>query len=79
MRGWYCAGCMEIVHTASVDASIGTFRFASTAAGLADLELPHASGRGFDDNVREALTITLGAGDGAMEGRRARGRDQALR
>jgi len=37
---------MEIVHTARVDSPIGPLRLASTAAGLAFVELPHASGRG---------------------------------
>ncbi len=43
---WYCDGPMEIVHTARVDSPIGRFRIASTDAGVAYLELPHASGRG---------------------------------
>ena len=38
---------MEIVHTARVDTPIGTLRLASTSAGLAYVELPHADGRGF--------------------------------
>jgi O-6-methylguanine DNA methyltransferase len=38
---------MEIVHTARVDSPIGTLRLASTAEGLAYVELPHADGRGF--------------------------------
>jgi O-6-methylguanine DNA methyltransferase len=37
---------MEIVHTASFDTPIGTCRIATSARGLAYLELPHASGRG---------------------------------
>jgi O-6-methylguanine DNA methyltransferase len=37
---------MEIVHTARVDSPIGTLRVASTAEGLAYVELPHANGRG---------------------------------
>jgi O-6-methylguanine DNA methyltransferase len=38
---------MEIVHTARVDTPIGSLRLASTSAGLAYVELPHADGRGF--------------------------------
>ncbi len=38
---------MEIVHVATVDSPIGSVRLASTAKGLAYLELPRASGRGF--------------------------------
>jgi O-6-methylguanine DNA methyltransferase len=37
---------MEIVHTARVDSPIGALRLASTSAGIAYVELPHASGRG---------------------------------
>jgi O-6-methylguanine DNA methyltransferase len=37
---------MEIVHTARVEAPIGSLRLASTERGLAYVELPHASGRG---------------------------------
>jgi O-6-methylguanine DNA methyltransferase len=37
---------MELVHTARVDSPIGSLRLASTDAGLAFVELPHASGRG---------------------------------
>jgi len=43
---------MEIVHTTWVDASIGTFRIASTRRGLAYVELPHASGHGLDGWLR---------------------------
>jgi O-6-methylguanine DNA methyltransferase len=43
---------MEIVHTTWVEASIGTFRIASTRRGLAYVELPHASGRGLDGWLR---------------------------
>jgi O-6-methylguanine DNA methyltransferase len=39
---------MEIVHTASVETPVGALRLASTARGLAYLELPHADGRGFE-------------------------------
>lgn len=38
---------MEIVHTASFDTPHGPMRCAATAAGLAWVELPRASGRGF--------------------------------
>src|SRR5262245_26895213 len=37
----------EIVHTARLDTPIGELRLASTAAGLAFLELPHSNGGGF--------------------------------
>jgi O-6-methylguanine DNA methyltransferase len=37
---------MEIVHTARIESPIGALRLASSARGLAFLELPHASGRG---------------------------------
>jgi len=37
---------MELVHTARVDTPIGSLRLASTGAGLAFVELPHANGRG---------------------------------
>jgi O-6-methylguanine DNA methyltransferase len=38
----------ETVHVAEFEAPIGALRLASTAAGLAYLELPHASGRGLE-------------------------------
>jgi methylated-DNA-[protein]-cysteine S-methyltransferase len=38
---------MEVVHTAEFDSPIGTLRCASTELGLAHVELPRASGRGF--------------------------------
>jgi len=37
----------ELVHTARVETAIGELRLASTAAGLAFLELPHSNGQGF--------------------------------
>ena len=37
---------METVHIANSDSQIGSFRVASTNAGLAYVELPHPSGRG---------------------------------
>ena len=46
---------MEIVHTAATDSPIGTFRVASTHAGLAYVELPHASGRGLMGWLRRCL------------------------
>jgi len=46
---------MEIVHTASTDSPIGTFRVASTDVGLAYVELPHASGRGLAGWLRRCL------------------------
>ncbi len=38
----------ETVHVAEFEAPIGALRLASTAAGLAYLELPHPSGRGLE-------------------------------
>jgi len=38
---------MERVFTAELDSPIGALRIASTEKGLAYVELPHASGRGF--------------------------------
>jgi O-6-methylguanine DNA methyltransferase len=38
---------MEVVHCASFDSPIGTLRIASTAAGVAYVDLPRAGGRGF--------------------------------
>ncbi len=43
---------MEIVHIARLDSPIGTLRLASTSAGLAYVELPHANGRGFSGWLR---------------------------
>jgi O-6-methylguanine DNA methyltransferase len=40
------ASAIEIVHTARVESPIGALRLASTAAGLAFLELPHSNGSG---------------------------------
>jgi O-6-methylguanine DNA methyltransferase len=37
----------EVVHTARLETAIGELRLASTAAGLAFLELPHSNGNGF--------------------------------
>jgi O-6-methylguanine DNA methyltransferase len=45
----------EVVHTAQLDSPIGTLRLASTARGLAYLELPHASGRGLEGWLRRSL------------------------
>jgi methylated-DNA-[protein]-cysteine S-methyltransferase len=42
----------EIVHTARVDSPIGALRIASTARGLALLELPHSNGSGFTGWLR---------------------------
>lgn len=39
---------MEIVHTAEFDSPLGLFRIASTDAGLAYLQLPHANGCGLE-------------------------------
>ena len=38
---------MEIVHTARFDSPLGAMRVATTERGLAYVQLPHASGRGF--------------------------------
>jgi O-6-methylguanine DNA methyltransferase len=40
---------METLHIARANSPIGPFRIASTAAGLAYVELPHSSGRGMRD------------------------------
>jgi O-6-methylguanine DNA methyltransferase len=54
---------MEIVHTAQVDSPIGTLQIASTAAGLAYVELPHASGRGLRGWLRRhAPAARIGQG-----------------
>jgi O-6-methylguanine DNA methyltransferase len=39
---------MDVVHAIEFDSPVGSLRIASTAQGLAYVELPHASGRGFD-------------------------------
>ncbi len=46
---------MEIVHTTWIESPIGSFRIASTKQGLAYVELPHASGRGFDGWLRRRM------------------------
>jgi O-6-methylguanine DNA methyltransferase len=46
---------MGIVHTAHFETPIGAILVASTDAGLAYLELPHASGRGFRGWLRRQL------------------------
>jgi len=43
---------MELVHATSLDSPIGALRLASTAKGLAYVELPHASGRGLEGWLR---------------------------
>ena len=43
---------VEIVHSARVESPIGELRLASTAAGLAFLELPHSNGNGFTGWLR---------------------------
>lgn len=55
---WYGAGAMEgpeIVHVARTDSPIGPLRVASTAAGLAYVELPHESGPGLHGRIRRVL------------------------
>ena len=42
----------EVVHTARVQSPIGELRLATTAAGLAFLELPHSNGMGFTGWLR---------------------------
>ena len=49
---------MERVHTAQIDTPIGPLRLASTATGLAYVELPHASGRGLEGWLRRSLPGT---------------------
>jgi O-6-methylguanine DNA methyltransferase len=46
---------METVYTAQIETPIGSLRLASTATGLAYLELPHASGRGLEGWLRRSL------------------------
>jgi O-6-methylguanine DNA methyltransferase len=46
---------MEIVHTTTLDSPIGGLRLASTARGLAYVELPHASGLGLEGFLRRSL------------------------
>jgi len=43
---------MVVVHTTAIDSPIGGMRLAATQAGLAYVELPHASGRGLDGWLR---------------------------
>ena len=45
---------MEIVHTAGFDSPVGTWRIASTARGLAYLDLPASSGRGLSGWMRRS-------------------------
>jgi hypothetical protein len=45
----------ELVHTAQVDSPIGALRLASTARGLAYVELPHPSGRSLEDWLRRSV------------------------
>ena len=49
---------MELVHATSLDSPIGALRLASTAQGLAYVELPHASGRGLEGWLRRSLPGT---------------------
>ncbi len=39
---------MDVIHTADFETAIGSFRVASTSRGLAYVQLPHPSGRGFE-------------------------------
>jgi methylated-DNA-[protein]-cysteine S-methyltransferase len=39
---------MDVIHTADFETAVGSFRIASTGLGLAYVQLPHASGRGFE-------------------------------
>ena len=55
---WYGAGAMpspEIVYVTRADSPIGALRVASTAAGLAYVELPHESGPGLYGRLRHVL------------------------
>lgn len=45
---------MEIVHTAHFESPIGTLRVASTAIGLACIDLPRGGGRGFGGWITRA-------------------------
>ena len=46
---------MERVHLASLETPIGALRLASSERGLARVELPHASGRGFEGWLHQAF------------------------
>src|SRR5262245_47429251 len=46
---------MELLHSAQIDSPIGALRLASSAQGLAYLELPHASGRGLEGWLARSL------------------------
>ena len=46
---------MEAVHTAQIETPIGRLRLASTARGLAYVELPHPSGRSLESWLRRSL------------------------
>ncbi len=50
---------MELVHATHLDSPIGALRLASTARGLAYVELPHASGRGLEGWLRRSLPGAL--------------------
>jgi methylated-DNA-[protein]-cysteine S-methyltransferase len=39
---------MDVLHTVDFETPVGSIRIASTAKGLAYVQLPHANGRGFD-------------------------------
>jgi methylated-DNA-[protein]-cysteine S-methyltransferase len=60
---WYCDGAVEILHTSRFESPIGPLFVASSERGLAYLELPRASGRGFAGWLRGA-----GRGCRALEG-----------
>jgi O-6-methylguanine DNA methyltransferase len=46
---------VEVVHATSLDSPIGALRIASTAQGLAYVELPHASGVGLEGWLRRSM------------------------
>jgi O-6-methylguanine DNA methyltransferase len=54
---------MDVLHTAEFDSPIGPLRVASSERGLAYIQLPHQSGRGFDGwRTRHALDARVEPG-----------------
>ena len=54
---------MDVMHTADFETPVGSIRIASTARGLAYVQLPHANGRGFDGwRMRHAPDVKVKRG-----------------
>jgi O-6-methylguanine DNA methyltransferase len=54
---------MDVMHTADFETPVGSVRIASTARGLAYVQLPHANGRGFDGwRLRHAPQVKVERG-----------------